>query len=102
MNYQTHADSCEQKATIRTRPRRIIEDDELYYYPKERQPLCFDPLVEKLGKNVQDTILLQSLYKYIKDIIILKLKLLTKQLQILLRAASLSLFRFQLNMMRCL
>lgn len=78
MNYQTHADSWEQKATIRTRPRRIIEDDELYYYPKERQPLCFDPIIEKLGKNVQDTILLQSLYKYIKDIIIFETEIVNK------------------------
>lgn len=78
MIYQTHADVWEQKATIRTRPRRLIEDDELSYYPKERQPLCFDPIIEKLGQNVQDTILLQSLYKYIKDIIIFETEIVNK------------------------
>ncbi|MGB5885613.1 MAG: diiron oxygenase [Acinetobacter venetianus] len=78
MLYQTHIDSWEQKATIRTRPRRIIEDDELSYYPKERQPLCFDPIIEKLGQSIQDEILLQSLYKYIKDIIIFETEIVNK------------------------
>lgn len=78
MAYLSHADIWEQKATIRTRPRRLIEDDELSYYPKERQPLCFDPIIEKLGQSVQDTILLQSLYKYIKDIIIFETEIVNK------------------------
>ncbi|MFA0241471.1 MULTISPECIES: diiron oxygenase [Vibrio] len=78
MAYQSHANSWEQRATIRTRPRRIIEDDELSFYPKERQPLCFDPVIEKLGLEVQNTILLQSLYKYINDIVIFETEIVNK------------------------
>lgn len=78
MAYQTHAASWEQRATIRSRPRRIIEDDELSFYPKERQPLCFDPVIEKLGDEVQNTILLQSLYKYINDIVIFETEIVNK------------------------
>ncbi|KEY57003.1 diiron oxygenase [Serratia sp. DD3] len=78
MSYKTHADTWEQRATIRTRPRRFIENDELSFYPIERQPLCFDPIIEKLGDEVRDTILLQSLYKYINDIIIFETEIVNK------------------------
>lgn len=78
MTYQSHANSWEQKATIRNRPRRVIENDELSFYPKERQPLCFDPVIEKLGDTVQETILLQSLYKYINDIVIFETEIVNK------------------------
>ncbi|MBQ4879591.1 diiron oxygenase [Pseudoalteromonas luteoviolacea] len=78
MSYQTHAQTWEQRATIRTRPRRMIEDDELSFYPQERQPLCFDPIIAKLGDEVRDQILLQSLYKYINDIVIFETEIVNK------------------------
>ncbi len=78
MTYQTHAESWEQRATIRTRPRRIIENDELSFYPIQRQPLCFDPVIAKLGDEVRDIILLQSLYKYINDIVIFETEIVNK------------------------
>ncbi|WP_462164366.1 diiron oxygenase [Pseudoalteromonas xiamenensis] len=78
MNYQPHAQIWEQRATIRTRPRRIIENDEKSFYPKERQPLCYDPIIVKLGDEVLDQVLLQSLYKYINDIVIFETEIVNK------------------------
>jgi hypothetical protein len=69
-SYKSHAESWEQRATIRSRPRRIVEDDGLHYYPLERQPLCAHPAIVDAGDAVRDFILLQSFYKYINDVII--------------------------------
>lgn len=68
--YRSHADLWEDHATIRTRPRREIEDDDLRFYPLERQPLAAHPLIAAQGDQVVDFVLLQSLYKYINDVII--------------------------------
>ena len=68
--YRSHSVSWEERATVRSRPRREIEGDDLLFYPVARQPLCAHPLISSLGKEVQNFILLQSLYKYINDIII--------------------------------
>lgn len=70
IQYQSHSSVWEERATIRSRPRREIEDDDLLYYPIARQPLCTHPLIAALGPRVQDFILTQSLYKYINDVII--------------------------------
>ncbi len=77
-SYKTHAQTWEKMATIRTRPRREIEDDELGFYPEERQSLCFDPVISKLDPSVKNYILLQSLYKYINDIIIFETEIVNK------------------------
>jgi hypothetical protein len=69
-HYVSHAETWEQRATIRSRPRRIVEDDGLRYYPLERQPLCAHPAIADAGAAVQDFILLQSFYKYINDVIV--------------------------------
>jgi len=69
-DYRSHSASWEERATVRSRPRREIENDGLQFYPVARQPLCTHPLVSALGDHVQEFILLQSLYKYINDIII--------------------------------
>ncbi|NRB42196.1 MAG: diiron oxygenase [Pseudomonadales bacterium] len=77
-SYKSHAEQWENKATIRTRPRRIIEDDDFGYYPEERQPLCFDSIISKLDKSIKDEILLQSLYKYIDDVITFETEIVNK------------------------
>lgn len=77
-SYKTHAKTWEKMATIRTRPRREIEDDDFGFYPEDRQSLCFDPIIAKLGAPVKDYILLQSLYKYINDIIIFETEIVNK------------------------
>ncbi|AJF00503.1 diiron oxygenase [Pandoraea apista] len=77
-SYVSHADQWEQRATIRSRPRRIVEDDDLSYYPVERQPLYAHPAVIDAGKQVQDYILLQSFYKYINDVIIFETEIVNR------------------------
>ncbi|MBU2571492.1 MAG: diiron oxygenase [Gammaproteobacteria bacterium] len=76
--YVSHSDSWESTATIRNRPRRVIEDDNLRYYPMNRQPLCTHPVIVQLDQKVQDLILVQSLYKYINDIIIFETEIVNK------------------------
>ncbi|MCM3468614.1 hypothetical protein M3643_14180, partial [Staphylococcus lugdunensis] len=65
VTYVSHVDRWEARATVRSRPRRIVEDDELRYYPLERQPLCAHPAIVDAGDAVRDFVLLQSFYKYI-------------------------------------
>ncbi|WP_244832094.1 diiron oxygenase [Caballeronia sp. TF1N1] len=77
-NYVSHADQWEQRATIRSRPRRVVEDDALSYYPIERQPLYAHPTVMDAGQEVQDYILLQSFYKYINDVIIFETEIVNR------------------------
>ena len=38
-DYQSFADAWESRATIRTRPRRVLENDDKLIYPLSRQPL---------------------------------------------------------------
>ncbi|CAN7571713.1 diiron oxygenase [Pseudoduganella sp. LjRoot289] len=77
-HYQSHSSIWESRATIRSRPRRQIEDDGLQYYPAERQPLCLHPLIAGLGKETEEFILIQSLYKYINDIIIFETEIVNR------------------------
>ncbi|MRV75668.1 aminobenzoate oxygenase [Duganella sp. FT92W] len=76
--YESHSPIWESRATIRSRPRRQIEDDALQYYPIERQPLCLHPLIVELGSEVEKYILIQSLYKYINDIIIFETEIVNR------------------------
>ncbi|MBU3627230.1 diiron oxygenase [Polynucleobacter sp. JS-Safj-400b-B2] len=76
--YVTHANDWEDRATIRTRPRRKLEDDSLAYYPSDRQPLVLHPIIAGLGKEVVNYILQQSLYKYINDVIIFETEIVNK------------------------
>jgi len=77
-SYVSHADQWEQRATIRSRPRRVVEDDALSYYPVERQPLYAHPTIVDAGSQVQDFILLQSFYKYINDVIIFETEIVNR------------------------
>jgi hypothetical protein len=70
INYSSHSDIWEQKATIRTRPRRIVENDNKAFYPVHRQPLASHAIIKSYGKETVDYVLLQSLYKFINDVII--------------------------------
>jgi P-aminobenzoate N-oxygenase AurF len=77
-NYQSHSDSWEDNASIRTRPRREVEEDKLNYYPIERQPLCTHPRISELQFEKVNYVLLQSLYKYLNDIIIFETEIVNK------------------------
>lgn len=66
--YQGHAVAWEERATVRNRPRRLLEDDGLRFYPVDRQPLLLQPAIQRAGCEQQ--VELQSLYKYIHDIVV--------------------------------
>lgn len=68
--YKSKIDKWNKVASVRSRPRRFIEDNnsEGYFYPIERQPLCIHPLVQKRGEETVKYILIQTAYKFMKDI----------------------------------
>jgi len=70
LNYKSKQDHWEQFATVRARPRRMIEDDtlDLHYFPISRQPICVHPLVLARGPEATRFLLIQSAYKYMTDI----------------------------------
>lgn len=76
--YASHADAWEQRSTIRSRPRRVVEPDDLLYFPIERQPLCSHPAIVEAGERIQDFLLLQSFYKYMHDIIIFETEIVNR------------------------
>ncbi|NWD75230.1 diiron oxygenase [Pseudomonas gingeri] len=68
--YTSFAESWESRASIRTRPRRLLEDDDRLIYPLSRQPLVSSESFLTLCPEQRDFVLLQSLYKFINDVVI--------------------------------
>ncbi len=67
-------DTWELRSLVRSRPRRVLANDmgNLYFYPVSRQPLCIHPVVASLGEEARQVILIQSLYKYSNDIVMIE------------------------------
>ncbi|WP_248745509.1 diiron oxygenase [Pseudomonas sp. MWU12-2037] len=70
VDYTSFADAWESRASIRTRPRRLLEDDDRLIYPLSRQPLVSSESFLTLCPEQRDFVLLQSLYKFINDVVI--------------------------------
>lgn len=68
--YRSFAESWEDRATIRTRPRRLVEDDQRLIYPLSRQPLVLGATFQRECPQLRDFVLVQSLYKFINDVVI--------------------------------
>jgi len=68
--YQSFADAWESRATIRTRPRRRVEDDDKLIFPMSRQPLVHSQTFLSHCAQLRDFVLVQSLYKFINDVVI--------------------------------
>ena len=68
--YQSFVESWESRATIRTRPRRLVEDDHRLIYPLSRQPLVLSTVFLRECPHLRDFALVQSLYKFINDVVI--------------------------------
>ncbi|QXH46587.1 diiron oxygenase [Pseudomonas xanthosomatis] len=68
--YRSFADAWEERATIRTRPRRRVEDDQRLIYPLSRQPLVLGAAFQRECPQLRDFVLVQSLYKFINDVVI--------------------------------
>ncbi|WP_249678531.1 diiron oxygenase [Pseudomonas abieticivorans] len=69
-DYQSFADAWEGRATIRTRPRRRVENDARLIYPLSRQPLVLSATFQQACPHLRDFVLVQSLYKFINDVVI--------------------------------
>ncbi|PCM46632.1 aminobenzoate oxygenase [Pseudomonas fluorescens] len=77
-DYQSFADAWESRATIRTRPRRVLEDDERLIYPLSRQPLVLSETFLRKCPQQRDFALVQTLYKFINDVVIFETEIVDK------------------------
>jgi hypothetical protein len=77
-DYQSSADAWENRATIRTRPRRVLEDDERLIYPLSRQPLVLSETFLRDCPQQRDFALVQTLYKFINDVVIFETEIVDK------------------------
>ncbi|MCX2543272.1 diiron oxygenase [Pseudomonas sp. COW5] len=77
-DYQSFADAWESRATIRTRPRRILEDDARLIYPLSRQPLVLSETFLRECPDQRDFALVQTLYKFINDVVIFETEIVDK------------------------
>jgi len=77
-NYVSFADQWERRATIRTRPRRTLEADDRLIYPLSRQPLAISAVLQQACPDQRDFVLVQTLYKFINDIVIFETEIVDK------------------------
>ncbi|VVP48557.1 hypothetical protein PS862_05265 [Pseudomonas fluorescens] len=77
-DYQSFADAWESRATIRTRPRRVLENDEKLIYPLSRQPLVLSETFLRECPGQRDFALVQTLYKFINDVVIFETEIVDK------------------------
>ncbi|MDF9776131.1 diiron oxygenase [Pseudomonas baetica] len=76
--YQSFADAWESRATIRTRPRRVLENDDKLIYPLSRQPLVLSETFLRECPEQRDFALVQTLYKFINDVVIFETEIVDK------------------------
>ncbi|KRP68149.1 MULTISPECIES: diiron oxygenase [Pseudomonas] len=77
-HYQSFADDWERRATIRTRPRRVLENDGNLIFPLCRQPLVLSATFLEHCPQWRDYVLTQSFYKFINDVVIFETEIVDK------------------------
>ncbi|KAB0514771.1 diiron oxygenase [Pseudomonas extremorientalis] len=77
-DYPSIADDWERRATIRTRPRRLLENDDKLIYPLCRQPLVLSATFLEHCPQWRDFVLVQSFYKFINDVVIFETEIVDK------------------------
>ncbi|MBC3258969.1 diiron oxygenase [Pseudomonas paralactis] len=77
-HYQSFADDWERRATIRTRPRRVLENDANLIFPLCRQPLVLSATFLEHCPQWRDYVLTQSFYKFINDVVIFETEIVDK------------------------
>lgn len=77
-DYLSFADAWESRATIRTRPRRMLENDDKLIYPLSRQPLVLSETFLRECPQQRDFALVQTLYKFINDVVIFETEIVDK------------------------
>ncbi|UEH08638.1 diiron oxygenase [Pseudomonas sp. HN8-3] len=78
VNYQSFADDWERRATIRTRPRRVLENDGKLIFPLCRQPLVLSATFLEHCPQWRDFVLTQSFYKFVNDVVIFETEIVDK------------------------
>ncbi|OPA96028.1 aminobenzoate oxygenase [Pseudomonas fluorescens] len=69
-DYRSFADDWERRATVRTRLRRQLEDDDKLIFPLCRQPLVLSATFVEHCRQWRDFVLVQSFYKFLHDVVI--------------------------------
>ncbi|WP_025855435.1 diiron oxygenase [Pseudomonas sp. CHM02] len=77
-DYRPIAEDWERRATIRTRPRRMLENDSKLIYPLCRQPLVASATFLEHCSQWRDFVLVQSFYKFINDVVIFETEIVDK------------------------
>jgi hypothetical protein len=77
-DYRSIAEDWECRATIRTRPRRVLENDGNLIYPLCRQPLVVGATFLEHCSQWRDFVLVQSFYKFINDVVIFETEIVDK------------------------
>ncbi|AZF02927.1 diiron oxygenase [Pseudomonas sp. R5-89-07] len=77
-DYRSFAEDWERRATVRTRPRRVLENDGKLIYPLCRQPLVLSATFLKHCPQWRDFVLTQSFYRFIHDIVIFETEIVDK------------------------
>ena len=71
-----YQDKWESRSSIRTRPRKLIDFNLAgNFFPHDKQVILLLPEIKSLGEGFAKDILVQSLYKYLNDIVTLESKL---------------------------
>lgn len=79
MAINTYQEKWENRSSIRTRPRKIIDFNQRgVFFPPSKQTLLMLPEIAQLGEKTKAEILLHSFYKYLNDIINLEIKLINE------------------------
>ncbi|MBA1296737.1 diiron oxygenase [Pseudomonas lurida] len=76
--YHCFADDWERRATIRTRPRRLLENDNKLIFPVCRQPLVLSATFVEHCPQWREFVLVQSFYKFINDVVIFETEIVDK------------------------
>ncbi|AZF40317.1 hypothetical protein C4J87_0125 [Pseudomonas sp. R1-43-08] len=76
--YHSFAEDWERRATIRTRPRRMLENDGKLIYPLSRQPLVLSATFLERCSQCRDFVLAQSFYRFIHDIVVFETEIVDK------------------------
>ncbi|MPQ85401.1 diiron oxygenase [Pseudomonas sp. MAFF 730085] len=77
-DYRSFAEDWERRATIRTRPRRLLENDDRLIYPLCRQPLVLSATFVEHCPQWRDFVLVQSFYKFLNDVVIFETEIVDK------------------------
>lgn len=77
-HYRSFASDWEYQATVRTRPRRVLEEDDKLIYPLCRQPLVLSAGFVEHCPQWRDFVLVQTFYKFINDVVIFETEIVDK------------------------